>query len=147
MPSQLKSSTMARSNSGFERSTSVSSIPNRNCAPSFLANRKLSSAVRALPTCSNPVGDGAKRTSLVKRLLPRIAESVGDRITSIASEIPCADLHTRRRLAALVFRNIEEMFHPLHRRRIISLRTNLRERHLFFYEAFEDAVEGFVRRQ
>src|SRR3546814_8449737 len=43
------------------RSRSVSSIRSRNRPPCFLAHSQLWSAVRTLPTCRVPVGEGAKR--------------------------------------------------------------------------------------
>jgi hypothetical protein len=52
---------MAAMDSGVERSRSVSSMRRTNVPPWWRAKRKLKSAVRAPPTCRNPVGLGAKR--------------------------------------------------------------------------------------
>src|SRR5258708_35505139 len=78
--------------------------------PFFRANRKLCSAVRILPTCSRPVGDGAKRvTTLISLRSSRQlhvgtgVEEVADRVAAVAAEIAAADLDPRRCLAALVF--------------------------------------------
>ena len=51
-----------RSKSALERSTSVSSMRRTNAPFWPRAKSQLKSAVRALPTCSRPVGLGAKRT-------------------------------------------------------------------------------------
>ena len=55
---------MAASDSRVERSTSVSSMRRMNVPPVPRASSQLNSAVRALPTCSWPVGLGAKRTRM-----------------------------------------------------------------------------------
>ena len=46
----------------FERARSVSSMRSTKVPPLWRASSQLKSAVRAPPTCRNPVGDGAKRT-------------------------------------------------------------------------------------
>ena len=46
----------------LKRSASVSSMRNKNAPPCCLAKIKLKSAVRAVPMCIKPVGDGAMRT-------------------------------------------------------------------------------------
>src|ERR1700729_363263 len=48
--------------SGSTRDWSVSSIRSTNTPPGCLANAQSNSAVRMLPTCRSPLGDGAKRT-------------------------------------------------------------------------------------
>ena len=50
------------SDSRVDRASSVSSTRMMNFPPVFLANNQLNNAVRAPPTCSDPVGEGAKRT-------------------------------------------------------------------------------------
>src|SRR3546814_2634195 len=47
--------------SSVDRAASVSSIRSKNRPPFFRAQSQLWTAVRMLPTCSLPVGDGAKR--------------------------------------------------------------------------------------
>ena len=47
-----------------ERATSVSSTRRMNVPPTCRANRKLNSAVRAVPMWSGPVGLGAIRTRM-----------------------------------------------------------------------------------
>src|SRR5262245_30695297 len=61
-PSQPSASRICSTFSGVERSLSVSSIRSTNVPPDPRARSQLYSAVRAPPTCSSPVGDGAKRT-------------------------------------------------------------------------------------
>src|SRR5947209_14590969 len=80
-----------------------------NRPPFFRANSKLCSAVRTLPTCSRPVGDGAKRVTTVISLrssrqlhLRPAMEEITDRVAPVAAEIAAADLHPRRRLPAFV---------------------------------------------
>ena len=53
---------MAASDSRVDRSKSVSSMRSTNVPPVRRASSQLKSAVRALPTCSCPVGLGANRT-------------------------------------------------------------------------------------
>ena len=48
-----------------ERSRSVSSMRRMNVPPCLRAKSQLKSAVRALPMCRKPVGEGAKRTVTV----------------------------------------------------------------------------------
>src|SRR6266545_2921401 len=61
-PSQRRSSNAVRSASFVDRATSVSSMRRMNVPPEPRASSQLKSAVRALPTCSWPVGLGAKRS-------------------------------------------------------------------------------------
>src|SRR3546814_2823436 len=91
-------------------------------SPLFRSNIQLISAVRILPTCRLPVGEGAKRVVTVKFFLPivsrntpprraqgfyginrfvlsRRSERVRDGITTVAAEIARAQLHPRRSLA------------------------------------------------
>ena len=63
-PSQRRSSIADPSASFVERATSVSSMRRTNVPPAPRASSQLKSAVRALPTCSCPVGLGAKRTRI-----------------------------------------------------------------------------------
>ena len=60
-PSHARSLSTACSDSRVERAVSVSSTRMMNLPPFFFARSQLKSAVRAPPTCSEPVGDGAKR--------------------------------------------------------------------------------------
>ena len=55
---------MSRSNASVLRATSVSSSRRTNVPPVWRANRKLNSAVRAVPMWSGPVGLGAIRTRM-----------------------------------------------------------------------------------
>ena len=55
---------MSFSNASVLRATSVSSRRRTNVPPVCRANRKLNSAVRAVPRCSGPVGLGAMRTRM-----------------------------------------------------------------------------------
>ncbi len=59
-----------------------------------------------------------------------VAEAVDDRIAPVAAEILRADLDPRRRLAALVLGEIEELFDPLHRLRVITLGNDVGDPHL-----------------
>src|SRR5262249_21289544 len=61
-PSHRRSRRIAASDSRVERSASVSSMRRMNAPPCPRASSQLNSAVRALPTCSCPVGLGANRT-------------------------------------------------------------------------------------
>src|SRR3989344_8895969 len=63
MPSHVRFSRMSSSNSGLSRVGSVSSIRTMNLPPWCRASRKLKSAVRAVPTCILPVGEGAIRVT------------------------------------------------------------------------------------
>src|SRR5579859_7519493 len=60
-PSQSRSSRIASTNASVERARSVSSRRSRNLPPTCRAASQQTSAVRILPTCSRPVGEGAKR--------------------------------------------------------------------------------------
>src|SRR5262245_56870398 len=53
---------MAALISALDRSRSVSSMRRMKAPSCWRANNQLKSAVRAPPTCRNPVGEGAKRT-------------------------------------------------------------------------------------
>ena len=55
---------MSRSNASVLRATSVSSSRKTNVPPAWRANRKLNSAVRAVPMWRGPVGLGAIRTRM-----------------------------------------------------------------------------------
>ena len=57
---------IAASDSSVERSASVSSMRRTNVPSWPRASSQLKSAVRALPTCSWPVGLGAKRTRMTE---------------------------------------------------------------------------------
>src|SRR6185312_4041577 len=140
-PSQARSRMIASSNSFFERAASVSSMRRMKRPPIFFANRALTIAVRALPTCSRPVGDGAKRT------LTSIAERIGDGIAAVAAEIAAGDLHPRRRLAALVFADVEQMLHPPDGGGIVAHGHRLFKRAFPLHQAFQDAVQDVVGRQ
>src|SRR3546814_12748700 len=64
-----------------ERSRSVSSIRSRKRPPCFLAHSQLWSAVRTLPTCRWPVGEGAKRVIVVMAgAYSRFVATVGIRV-------------------------------------------------------------------
>src|SRR6516165_6102216 len=54
---------IAATASGVDRERSVSSMRSKNLPPWWRAKSQLNSAVRALPICRNPVGEGAKRTT------------------------------------------------------------------------------------
>src|SRR5215467_6319492 len=56
---------IAATASAVDRARSVSSMRSRNLPPWWRAKSQLDSAVRALPICRNPVGEGAKRTTTV----------------------------------------------------------------------------------
>ena len=53
---------MDSSDARVDRASSVSSTRIKNLPPVFFASNQLNSAVRAPPTCNEPVGDGANRT-------------------------------------------------------------------------------------
>src|SRR5690242_19639760 len=72
MPSQSRSARIASTNRSSLRSLSVSSILSTKRPPFCRAHNQLCSAVRMLPTCSRPVGEGAKRvTTLISRAYAR----------------------------------------------------------------------------
>src|SRR3546814_14661971 len=94
-------------------------------SPLFRSNIQLISAVRILPTCRLPVGEGAKRVVTVTFFLPivsrntpprraqgfyginrfvlsRRSERVRDGITTVAAEIARAQLPPRRSLATVI---------------------------------------------
>src|SRR5262249_4372840 len=62
-PSHSRSRSIAASKSGRLRARSVSSRRRMKVPPCRLANSQLNKAARTLPTCSSPVGLGAKRTT------------------------------------------------------------------------------------
>src|SRR3954449_6070850 len=62
--SQASASRICWTFSGVERSRSVSSMRSMNTPPSWRAASQLNSAVRALPMCRAPVGQGAKRARI-----------------------------------------------------------------------------------
>ena len=78
---------------------------------------------------------------------PCIPERIGDRIAPVAAEIAAADLHPRRRLAALIFGNIQQMLHPLDRGGIIAPRHRILEAAFPLHQAFQDAVQNIIGRQ
>src|SRR5215212_8606950 len=82
----------------------------------FRAMSQLRTAVRALPKCMRPVGEGAKRTIVVIGVSRLVAKAVGDRIAPVAAEVSPGDFHPRRRLSSLVFCDIEQVLHPLDHR-------------------------------
>ena len=71
IPSQWRPSRMSCSNAAVLRATSVSSSRSTNVPPVWRANRKLNSAVRAVPMCSGPVGLGAIRTRMSAAIVSR----------------------------------------------------------------------------
>ena len=76
-----------------ERSRSVSSIRRMNLPPVRRAYSQQNSAVRAPPTCSSPVGLGAKRVTTVMEGLPICPQMCGARMLPRAAAIrlaPCA---------------------------------------------------------
>src|SRR2546427_3610163 len=75
-PSQRRSSTAEPSASLVDRAKSVSSMRSTNVAPAPRAINQLKSAVRALPTCSWPVGLGAN----LRRMLDERDGVNGDRL-------------------------------------------------------------------
>src|SRR5690349_17180174 len=62
-PSQRMTSTSRSYDSWESRLASVSSMRNTNRPPWWRAYAQLNSAVRAIPTCGLPVGDGQKRAT------------------------------------------------------------------------------------
>ena len=79
---QLSSTCVSR-----ERPGSRSSMRSRNRAPAPRANSQASSAVRRLPTCSSPVGVGAKRPSALAGAGPLGRRSSGTSATLTASSV------------------------------------------------------------
>src|SRR6185436_9054339 len=61
MPSQRRPSKITLTASSVDRSRSVSSIRNRKLPPMWRAYSQLNKAVRAVPMCIMPVGEGAIR--------------------------------------------------------------------------------------
>ena len=61
-PSQVSESYSTWYDSGRLRPASVSSTRSTNVPPKCRANTQLNSALRTLPTCRLPVGDGGNRT-------------------------------------------------------------------------------------
>src|SRR5262249_43484324 len=66
-PSQRSPSKMEFTDASVLRSTSVSSSRKTMVPPFRRAYNQLKIKVRALPTCKNPVGDGANRTRSITR--------------------------------------------------------------------------------
>lgn len=79
---------MLCSDSRVLRAVSVSSTRMMNLPFFWRASSQLKSAVRAPPTCSEPVGDGAKRT--------RVSPVAGSGTSDIATRDPRADSAARR---------------------------------------------------
>ena len=75
------------------------------------------------------------------------AEAVGDRIAAVAAEGAAGDLDAGRRLAALVFGQIEHAPDPAHRGLVIALGDDLLHRHLAFHQAFQDRIQLVIGRQ
>mmetsp|Transcript_15232 Transcript_15232/g.43319 ORF Transcript_15232/g.43319 Transcript_15232/m.43319 type:complete len:220 (+) Transcript_15232:1173-1832(+) len=75
MPSQARSRSTACSDSRVDLALSVSSTRRIIFPPMFFAKSQLKSAVLAPPTCSEPVGDGAKRTRTPPSLVAAAAAS------------------------------------------------------------------------
>ena len=78
---------------------------------------------------------------------PGVAEAVDDRIAAVAAEILRADLDARRRLAALVFGEIEQALDPAHRLRVVARGDRSGNSHLLLDEAVQDVVEHGIGRQ
>ena len=76
-PSQRRSSRMLASDSRVERSASVSSMRRMNVPSLPCASSQLKSAVRALPTCSWPVGLGGDAHSESTRAVSSFVQSSG----------------------------------------------------------------------
>ena len=66
------------------------------------------------------------------------AETVGDRVATVAAEILVADLYTRRRLAALVLGAIEQILHTAHGFSVMALGNQFVRTTLFFDQGEED---------
>ena len=62
MPSQCRPSSTWLNDSSESRAASVSSIRNTSLPPVWCAYAQLNRAVRTIPTCGVPVGEGQKRT-------------------------------------------------------------------------------------
>lgn len=80
-------------------------------------------------------------------MITPVAEAVGDGITPVAAEILPGDLHARRRLAALVFSDVEQVFDPVNGCLLMSAGDDLLRAHLLLDQAFENVVEHGIGRQ
>src|SRR5689334_22433616 len=60
----------------------------RNSPPPCRANSQLNSAVRALPTCSSPLGAGENRTRSVISTAPLVLRAVGVTVSRSAAARP-----------------------------------------------------------
>src|SRR5579871_178446 len=89
MPSQLRPEMMPSVHSARLRSTSVSSIRRMKVPLCCRAKSQLKRAVRALPTCKKPVGEGAKRTRgalTARRRSRRLLLADRDRLRGAAAD-------------------------------------------------------------
>src|SRR3954463_9543866 len=77
--------------------------------------------------------------------LSRRLETVGDRIAPVAAEGATRDLHTRRRLPALVFGEIEHAPDAVDHRLRMPARDDIGDRHFLFDQAIEHVVEFDIR--
>src|SRR3546814_11593341 len=112
---------------------SVSSRRRRKLPPRARANSQLISATRALPTCSSPVGLGAKRTRTVTlSLRGTMTErshaapiAVRDRVAAITTDGATAALDAGGCLSQLVLRDVDPSPVALPRLRLVGSRHAL----------------------
>src|SRR5208283_5020469 len=109
------------------------------------ARRPCASLLESLARSGLPT----RRDRRVRRLgwQAGVAEAVDDRVAPVAAEILWPDLDARRRLPALVFGEIEELFDSAHRVRVVALRDDVGDPHLLLDQTVENAVKNGVRRQ
>ena len=79
--------------------------------------------------------------------LPPVPEPVGDRIPAVSAKILAGDLDARRRLAALVFGDVEKMLDAVHGGHVMAAGDDLLDAQLMLDKAFEDVVERRIGRQ
>src|SRR3546814_2746258 len=119
----------------------------RSRPPWARANSQLITAGRALPTCSRPVGLGAKRTFIGLSQAAgtsgsgRAAEGVGDGVAAVAAEGAAGDLHARASLAALVLRQLQHAPDAVHQVAVVAARDADVDALLALDEALQDVVE------
>src|SRR5204863_2591157 len=90
--------------------------------------------------------------SLARRVVllsasPAVEIPVGDRQAAIPPESLRRDLHTGRRLAALVLRAVDHRDDAVHERSVEALGDELLRRAVLFHVALDDRIELLVRRQ
>src|SRR4051794_25937926 len=98
-----------------ERSRSVSSMRSTNVPPSWRAASQLNSAVRALPMCSAPVGEGAKRTRIATDASFARAMLIGAHVSPAGGPAKAVERGEEQGAQAIqIFNQSPRMWRPRH---------------------------------